>query len=42
MTKEINYFDKIVYTQYINEFVTITNNPINKVARVEILEHFLQ
>ena len=41
INKTIEYFDKSVYEKYVSEFITITNNPKNKVARVEILDDFL-
>jgi len=41
MIKVANYFDKQVYKQYVESFITITNNPKNKVARIEIVEDFL-
>lgn len=39
--KKAEFFDDIVFTDYINKFITITNNPRHKVARVEIIEDFL-
>ena len=41
MNKKLEFFDKVVYETYIQEFITITNNPKHKVARKEILDHFL-
>lgn len=41
INKTIEYFDKSVYEKYVSEFIIITNNPKNKVARVEILDNFL-
>ena len=41
MSKRFEFFDKCVYETYVNEFITVTNNPKNKVARKEILDHFL-
>jgi hypothetical protein len=35
------YFDEAVYRKYINDFITITDNHRNKVARVELLEDFI-
>jgi len=39
--KKIEFFDKYVYEKYVTEFITITNDPKNKVARKELLEHFI-
>jgi hypothetical protein len=41
MNKKLEFFDKSVYDNYIKEFITITNNPKNKVSRKEILDDFL-
>lgn len=42
MNKHIDFFEDVVYAEYVNEFTRLTNDPTNKVARVEVLEHFLQ
>jgi hypothetical protein len=41
MNKKLDFFDKSVYQNYVKEFITITNNPKNKVSRKEILDDFL-
>jgi len=41
INKKIEFFDKYVYEKYVTEFITITNDPKNKVARKELLEHFI-
>jgi phage anti-repressor protein len=41
MNSKIEFFDNVIYEKYVNEFITVTNDPRNKVARKEILDHFL-
>jgi T5orf172 domain len=41
MNSKTGYFDKIVYEQYVDKFITVTNNPRHKVARVEVVEDFV-
>jgi phage anti-repressor protein len=40
MSKEIEFFQDVVYKEYADEYLKTTHNSKNKVARVEILEHF--
>jgi len=41
MNNKIEFFENVIYEKYVNEFITVTNDPKNKVARKEILDHFL-
>lgn len=41
MNKTVKYFPIEIYKKYVSEFIEITSNPINKVARVELVDHFL-
>lgn len=41
MNKTVEYFPDEIYQKYVSDFIKVTSNPINKVARVEIIEHFL-
>jgi hypothetical protein len=41
MNAKIEFFENVIYEKYVNEFITVTNDPRNKVARKEILDHFL-
>jgi phage anti-repressor protein len=38
---KVEFFDSIIYQRYVDEFITITNDPRNKVAKKEIIDHFL-
>lgn len=42
MSKKVEYFSKDIYKTYLDEFITIDHDPRHKVARVEILHHFLE
>lgn len=41
MNAKIEFFENVIYEKYVNEFITVTNDSRNKVARKEILDHFL-
>lgn len=41
MSKPIEFFNDVVYKEYVDEYLTTTHNTKNKVARIEIVEHFL-
>jgi hypothetical protein len=38
---KLEFFDPVIYQQYVDDFITVTNNPKNKVAKKEIIDHFL-
>lgn len=42
MQRKAEYFDESVYKEYLQKFVTVSNNPRHKVARIEILQDFLK
>ena len=41
MNAKIEFFDNVIYEKYVNEFITVTNDSRYKVARKELLDHFL-
>ena len=38
---KLEFFDQFVYQRYVDEFITITDDPKHKVAKKEIIDHFL-
>ena len=41
MNKRIEFFKETVYQKYVEDFIVVTKNPRHKVARIELIEHFL-
>ena len=41
MVKKADFFDKVIYEKYVEEFIEVTDDPRHKIARVEILDDFL-